>query len=79
MQNSSPEWPAPTMGSNLVVWPPWPSEWLQNDRLEALVLLASQYQPWVCSIVAALAVGMAGVVPLIFLPTDQEAKTINGK
>lgn len=79
MQNSSPEWPVPAMGSSLVVWPPWPSEWLRDDRLEALALLASEYQPWLCSVVAAIAVGMAGVLPLIFLPTDREAKTSNGE
>ncbi|XP_045103472.1 zinc transporter ZIP13 homolog [Portunus trituberculatus] len=78
MQNSSPEWPAPAMGSNVVVWPPWPSQWLEEDRLEALVLLASEYQPWVCSVVAAIAVGLAGVVPLLFLPTDHQAKTSSG-
>ena len=79
MQNSSPEWPAPAMGSSVVVWPPWPSQWLEEDRLEALVLLASEYQPWVCSVVAALAVGLAGVVPLLFLPTDHQAKTSSGE
>lgn len=80
MQNSSPEWPSAAMGSSsLVVWPPWPSEWLQDGRLEALTLLASEYQPWLCSVVASLAVGLAGVLPLIFLPTDHQARTANGE
>lgn len=64
--------------SSLVVWPPWPSEWLPDGQLEALTLFASAYQPWLCSVVASLAVGLAGVLPLIFLPTDHAAKTANG-
>ncbi|KAG7167362.1 Zinc transporter ZIP13-like 2, partial [Homarus americanus] len=75
MQNSSPEWLESAMGSSVVVWPPWPTEWLQGNHMDTLTVLATEYQPWICSIIAALAVGLAGIVPLLLIPTDHEMKT----
>ncbi|XP_071528528.1 zinc transporter ZIP13 homolog [Panulirus ornatus] len=78
MQNSSPEWLESAMGSSVVVWPPWPSEWLQGNHMDSLAVLATEYQPWICSVIAAIAVGLAGILPLFLLPTDHEMKTSSG-
>lgn len=80
MQNSSPEWPDSGMGSSMVAWPPWPGTWLAStdSPLDALTGAAVDYHPWICSVVAAAAVGMAGVVPLLFIPTVAQMKSNNG-
>ncbi|XP_068237746.1 zinc transporter ZIP13 homolog [Palaemon carinicauda] len=75
MQNSSPEWPEATMGSNMVVWPPWPSHWLEGDNMDRLTVLATEYQPWICSVLAAIMIGLAGVVPLLLIPHDNQIKS----
>lgn len=78
MQNSSPEWLESAMASSVVVWPPWPSEWLQGGHVDMLAGLAEQYQPWLCSVVASVAVGLAGIVPLVLIPSDYEIKSNSG-
>ncbi|XP_066964745.1 zinc transporter ZIP13 homolog [Macrobrachium rosenbergii] len=75
MQNSSPEWPEAAMESNVVVWPPWPSYWLQGDHMDSLTILATEYQPWICSVIAAIAIGLAGIVPLLIIPQDNQIKS----
>ncbi|KAK4309606.1 hypothetical protein Pmani_018718 [Petrolisthes manimaculis] len=79
MQNSSPEWPESGMGSNVAVWPPWPGAWLTSTDgpLHAFTGDTVEYQPWICSVVAAVAVGMAGVLPLLFIPTITQMKSNN--
>lgn len=79
MQNSSPEWLESAMASSVVVWPPWPSEWLQGGHVDMLAGLAEQYQPWLCSVVASVAVGLAGIVPLVLIPSDYEIKSNSGE
>lgn len=67
------------MASSVVVWPPWPSEWLQGGHVDMLAGLAEQYQPWLCSVVASVAVGLAGIVPLVLIPSDYEIKSNSGE
>ena len=37
------------------------------------------YQPWLCTIVASLAVGLAGIVPLAFIPEGFDAQAHQGE
>lgn len=81
MQNSSPEWPESGMESSVVMWPPWPGTWLtsMDGPLHAFTGVTVEYHPWICSVVAAMAVGMAGVLPLLFIPTVTQMKSNNGE
>ncbi|CAL4066001.1 unnamed protein product [Meganyctiphanes norvegica] len=75
MQNSSPEIIETTnMGSNndLGIWPPWPSDWLHGNDDSIISRLALDYQPWICSIIASSAIGLAGVVPLLLFPDNYQ-------
>nr|XP_053631342.1 uncharacterized protein LOC128687802 [Cherax quadricarinatus] len=78
MQNFSPEWVQSAMGSSVVVWPPWPSKWLDSHHMDTMTVMATEYHPWICSVIAALTVGLAGIVPLLLIPTDHELKTSSG-
>lgn len=66
------------MGSSVVVWPPWPSKWLDSHHMDTMTVMATEYHPWICSVIAALTVGLAGIVPLLLIPTDHELKTSSG-
>ena len=79
MQNSSLEWLKSAMGSNMVVWPPWQSYLLGSDHMDSLSVLATEYQPWICSIIGAIAIGLAGIVPLLLIPSDNQIKSSSGE
>lgn len=74
MQNSSPEIiEASNMGSNnLGVWPPWPSDWLQSSSSSSIGWLSVEYHPWICSVVASSAIGLAGILPLLLFPDNYQ-------
>ena len=62
----------------------WSSDWSISNILhlndDPLGLIDNHYRPWFCSITASITIGLAGILPLVFIPNDfQKQRNDEGK
>lgn len=75
LDNGSSKWLSTGMFNGLSAFQSWTAaERFLAEPMNSYSLLPCDYQPWLYSITAATLIGLAGVLPVAFIPADYEEK-----